>query len=67
MCVTQHDRKKLLSLALLSLLSVDGADALLLGQGQGDDGERIFGVMSAVTEVLNDITREDDDTGAIIE
>lgn len=55
--VTQDDRKKLLSLALVSLLT-SGAPVVL---------ERIFGIFVNVTETLNDITRNDEETGKIIE
>ena len=55
--MTQAERRKLLSLALSSLLST-GSPVVL---------ERVFGIFASVTEVLNDITEQDEDTGAIVE
>ena len=55
--VTQPERKKLLSLALASMLT-SGAPVVL---------HRIFAIFVNVTETLNDITRNDEETGKIIE
>jgi len=55
-CVTQPDRRKLLSLALTSLLN----------SGSPVVEQRIYGVLLNVTETLNDIMRQDDDNSAII-
>lgn len=55
-CVTQPDRRKLLSLALTSLLN-SGSPVVM---------QRIYGVLLNVTETLNDIMRQDDDNSAII-
>ena len=49
-CVTQPERRKLLSLALTSLMST-GSPLVL---------QRIFGLLLNVTETLNDIMRTDD-------
>lgn len=55
--VTQPDRRKLLSLALISLLNT-GSPVIL---------QRIYGLILNVTETLNDIIRQDDDNSALIE
>ena len=49
-CVTQPERRKLLSLALTSLMST-GSPLVL---------QRIFGLLLNVTETLNDIMRTDE-------
>lgn len=51
-CVTQPDRRKLLSLALASLLN----------SGSPVIHQRVYGVFLNVTETLNDIIRQDDET-----
>ncbi len=56
-CVTQPDRRKLLSLALTSLIST-GSPVVL---------QRIYGLLLNVTETLNDIIRQDDENSALIE
>ena len=56
-CVTQPDRRKLLSLSLTSLMST-GSPVVL---------KRIYGLLLNVTETLNDIIRQDDDNAALIE
>ena len=55
--VSQPDRKKLLSLALCSLLP-SGASAVL---------DRMLSVVANVVEALNDVTRTDEETGNIVE
>ena len=55
--VTQPERKKLLSLALASLL--DSGSPLIL--------HRIFLVFLNITETLNDIIRPDDESSNLIE
>ena len=56
-CVTQPDRRKLLSLALTSLMN-SGSPVVL---------QRIYGLLLNVTETLNDIMRQDDDNSVLIE
>eukprot|EP00095_Tigriopus_kingsejongensis_P011540 snap_masked-scaffold33_size549341-processed-gene-2.6 protein:Tk11540 transcript:snap_masked-scaffold33_size549341-processed-gene-2.6-mRNA-1 annotation:"Importin-11" len=55
--VTQPDRKKLLSLALTSLITANSPVVL----------ERLYGIFLNVSETLNDITRQDDATGVILD
>ncbi len=72
-CVTQPDKKKLLSLALCSLLPLTtAANANSIPAATATTStdvvrDRVFGILASVTEVLNDVTRTDEDTGAIIE
>ncbi len=73
-CVTQHDRKKLLALALCSLLPLvtDGGNSGVVGSSSAPSSSdlirtRIFAILTSITEVLNDITRTEEDTGTIIE
>ncbi len=74
-CVTQPDKKKLLSLALCSLLPLTtaaNANSSPAGTANATTStdvvrDRVFGILASVTEVLNDVTRTDEDTGAIIE
>ncbi len=73
-CVTQPDKKKLLSLALCSLLPLTtaaNANSSPAGTANASSTDvvrdRVFGILASVTEVLNDVTRTDEDTGAIIE
>ena len=56
-CVTQPERRKLLSLALTSLMST-GSPLVL---------RRIYGLLLNVTETLNDIMRPDEDNTSMIE
>ncbi len=59
-CVTQPERKKLMSLALCSLLT--SGSPVVIGS------ERLFGILSAVVETLNDVTRPDEENaGAFID
>ncbi len=55
--VTQPERKKLLSLALASLLN-SGSPLIL---------EKIYAVFLNITETLNDIIRPDDENAGLIE
>ena len=52
-CVTQPDRKKLLSLALSSLLTSNSPVVVC--------SERIFGIFINVVETLNDVTRVEEE------
>ena len=54
---TQPEQKKLLSLALCSLMT-SGSSVVL---------NHIFAIFINILETLNDITRQDEETGAIIE
>ncbi len=56
-CVTQPERKKICALALSSLVA-SGAEVV---------NSRIYGVLLAVTETLNDITKSEEETGNIVE
>ena len=56
-CVTQPERRKLLSLALTSLMN-SGSPVVL---------QRIYGLLLNVTETLNDIMRQDEENAAMIE
>ena len=56
-CVTQPERRKLLSLALTSLMST-GSPLVL---------QRIYGLLLNVTETLNDIMRTDEGNTSMIE
>ena len=56
-CVTQPDRRKLLSLALVSLMNT-GSPVIL---------QRIYGILLNVTETLNDIMRPDDDYSILLD
>jgi len=56
-CVTQPERRKLLSLALTSLMN-SGSPVVL---------QRIYGLLLNVTETLNDIMRQDEDNSAMID
>ena len=56
-CVTQPERKKLLSLALCSLLP----------SGWPPVVDRLLAVVANVVETLNDVTRTDEETGDIVE
>ena len=55
--VTQTERKKLLALALSSLLTT-GSSVVL---------ERVFAILLNVTETLNDITTQEGQGGPIVE
>lgn len=56
-CVVNKDKKKLLALGLASLLTVQN----------GHVHERIPTIMMRLSETLNDIMREDDETGQLSE
>ena len=58
-CVSQPEKKKLLSLALCALLGSGSAVVY--------EGNRIYSVLMNVVETLNDVMNQDKETGNYVE
>jgi len=56
-CLSQTDRRKLSALALCTLIPADSPGVR----------RRLYGVLQAVVEALNDVARTDEETGEVLE